>query len=69
MKDLLRELILPFFWLIVFITSSNERRGNKLKKADNTELKKQYISAKVNNNETSKTKGAIFINPVYLTGF
>ena len=70
MKNLLRELILPSFWLIIFITTSNtEVRVNKLKKAENTQLKKEYMSVSVKVNSIEKNKESKFINPIYLTGF
>lgn len=70
MKNLLRELLLPTFWLIIFITSSNNAgKVNKLKKAENTELKKENISVTVTDNSIDKTKESKFIKPVYLTGF
>jgi uncharacterized membrane protein len=71
MKNLLKELILPSFWLFFFIVSSkSEDKVNKLKKADNTELKKQDgISASGATNGINKNKEATFIKAVYLSGF
>jgi len=70
MKNLLRELILPSFWLIIFITTSNtEVSVNKLKKVENTQLKKEYISVSGKVNSIEKNKESKFINPIYLTGF
>ena len=44
MKNLLKELILPSFWLFFFIVSSkSEDKVNKFKKADNTELKNRMV--------------------------
>ena len=71
MKNLLKELILPSFWLFFFIVSSkSEDKVNKLKKTDNTELKKQDgISASGATNGINKNKEATFIKAVYLSGF
>ena len=71
MKNLFKELILPSFWLFFFIVSSkSEDKVNKLKKADNTELKKQDgISASGATNGINKNKEATFIKAVYLSGF
>jgi len=71
MKNLLKELILPSFWLFFFIVSSkSEDKVNKLKKTDNIEFKKQDgISVSGATNAIDKTKEATFIKAVYLSGF
>lgn len=70
MKNFLRELILPCFWLIIFVTTSNkEVRVNKYKKAENTGSKKEYISVSVKANSIEKMDRSKFINPVFLSGF
>jgi len=74
MKNFLRELILPSFWLTIFIaTSSKDVKVDKIKKVENiipivTGLKKDItVSGKVNTIE--KNNESKFINPIYLTGF
>ena len=71
MKNLLKELILPSFWLFFFIVSSkSEDKVNKLKKTDNIEFKKQDgISVSGATNAIDKNKEATFIKAVYLSGF
>lgn len=68
MKKLLKELILPAFWLFFFIvTPKSEIKDNKLKRADNTELKKD-MPAPGATNAVNKNKEAIFTKAVYLSG-
>lgn len=44
MKNILRELILPAFWLFVFIIfPGNESRIDKQKKTDNNKINQQDI--------------------------
>lgn len=69
-KNLSKELILPAFWLFFFIvTPKSEVKDNKLKKADNTELKKQDISTPGASNAINKNKEATFTKAVYLSGY
>lgn len=69
-KNLLKELILPAFWLFFFIvTPKSEIRDIKLKKADNTELKKQDILAPGASSVINKNKEVAFTKAVYLAGY
>ena len=69
MKKLLKELILPAFWVFFFIvTPKSEIKDNNLKRADNTELKKD-IPAPAATNTINKNKEAIFTKAVYLSGY
>lgn len=74
-KTLLKELILPAFWLVFFTFSSkSDLKENELKKADNTVpvdigIKKQDIPAAGATNAVNKNKEATFTKAVYLSGF
>ena len=71
-KNLLKESILPAFWLFFFIASSkSEVKIKDLRKADNTELKikKQDISAGSSDNTLEKNKELSFTKAVYITGY
>lgn len=62
MKNLLKEMILPSFWLLVFIISPrSEINVNQLKKANDKKLKKQDISTLAVVNTIDKNKEAIFM--------
>ena len=69
-KTLLRELILPSFWLFFFIVSpKSDKTTTQLKKGNDTELKKQdgidiFAAA-----EKNKIKQARFAKAVYLSRF
>ena len=70
-KTLLKELILPAFWLVFFTFSSkSDPRVNELKKADNTELKKPVIeSPGASNEDNNKNEKVTFTKAIYLAGF
>ena len=68
-KNLLRELILPSFWLFFFIVSPKSENKEKIKKVDKTELKKQDGIPFYEANVANKNKEATFIKAVYLSGF
>lgn len=74
-RNLLKESILPAFWLFVFIVSSkSDGKNNDLKKAGNTNpvnigIKNQDISASGASNSINKNKEATFTKAVYLSGF
>jgi hypothetical protein len=69
-KNFLKEMILPAFWLLFFIiTPKSEVKDNKLKKADNTELKRQNIPEPEVGNAINKNKEATFTKAVYLSGY
>lgn len=70
MKNLLKELVLPAFWLFFFIAfSKSEVRDNKVKKVNNTELKKQDLSKMEGGNPINKNKEATFTKAIYLSGY
>ena len=67
-KTLLKEFILPSFWLFFFIVSpKSEDRTNDLKQGNKIELKKQgdIFAA----SEDNKTKKIRVTRAVYLSGF
>jgi len=74
-KTLLKESILPAFWVFVFLVSSkSDARVNGLKNADNTVpvntgIKKQDLSGAGGSNSINKNKEATFTKAVYLSGF
>ena len=74
-KHLLKESILPAFWLFFFMVSSkSDGKINELKKADNTvpvniRIKKQDMAVSASDNATNKNKGATFTKAVYLLGY
>jgi hypothetical protein len=74
-KTLVKELILPAFWLIFFTFSSkSDPKVNELKKAGNTApmqigIKKQDMSAPGATHAVNKNKEATFTKAVYLSGF
>ncbi len=68
-KNLLKELILPSFWLFFFLVSpKNEGKIDQLKKEDNIGVKRQETKAAGIKNKEA-TKEATFTNAVYLSGF
>ena len=71
MKNLITELILPAFWLFIFIISSNkEEKVYKLKaKNESFNNEKQYISASGKIKSIEKSKESKISNPIYLSGF
>lgn len=69
-KNILQESILPCFWLFFFIISSKNEDNVRLKKADDTGLKKQdNISGAGATNGTNKNKEGTFTKAVYLSGY
>lgn len=67
-KNLLKELILPSFWLFFFLVSpKNADKVDQSKKVDNIEVKKQEPSGTASS--INKNKEATFTNAVYLSGF
>ena len=74
-RNLLKESILPAFWLFVFIFSSkSDAENNDLKRTGNTNpvnigIKNQDISAPGASNSINKNKEATFTKAVYLSGF
>ena len=68
-KILSKELILPAFWVFFFIVSpKSEAKVEELKKAENTEIKKQEpLSGGYN--AINKNKEATFTKAVFLSGF
>ena len=69
-KNLLKESILPAFWLFFFIASSKgEKQIKEIRKADNIELKKQNMSTAGGENSIDKNKQAGFTKAMYLSGF
>ena len=68
-KNLSKELILPAFWVFFFIvTPKSQIKDNKLKRADNTELKKD-ITVPSATNAVNQNKEATFTKAVYLSGY
>ena len=74
-KTLLKESILPAFWVFFFLVSSKgDTRVNELKNADNTVpvnigIKKQDLSESGGSNSINKNKEVTFTKAVYLSGF
>lgn len=71
-KNIVKELILPAFWLFFFIVMpKSEIKDNKLKRADNTELKKDIPAPAATNtlNKNKETTEATFTKAVYLSGY
>lgn len=66
-KTLLKELILPSFWLFFFIVSPKNDESNQLKKEDDIELKKQGDIFATSEDDTAKE--ARFTKAVYLSGY
>lgn len=71
-KTLLKELILPSFWLFFFIVSPKNDQSTQLKKGNGTELEKQddiYAVAEKNKIKQAGFTKAEFTRAVYLSGF
>ena len=74
-RNLLKESILPAFWVFFFIVSSNsDAKNNEFKKADNAVpknigIKDQDLSASGASNNINKNKEATFTKAIYLSGF
>lgn len=70
-KNLLKELILPAFWLFFFIVSSkSDAKNNELNRADNIELKNPDISSsEVTNGINNNSKAVKFTKALFLSGF
>lgn len=68
-KNLLKELILPAFWLFFFVVSSKSDAKHNLNRADNIELKKQDISTSEVTNGMNSNKAATFTKALFLSGF
>ena len=73
-KTLLKESILPAFWVFFFLVSSkSETRVNGLKNDNkvpvNTGIKKQDLSESGGSNSINKNKEVTFTKAVYLSGF
>ena len=66
-KTLLKELILPSFWLFFFIVSPESEVKTQLKKQDDTELKKQENIFAASEPDTGKKMK--FTKAVFLPGF
>ncbi len=56
LREFLKELILPSFWLFFFIASSDNSEGNvnTIKKADNPEVTKIISQSSIPNNRYKK---------------
>lgn len=66
-KSLLKELILPAFWLFFFtVSSKSDAKVNELKKEDNT-VNKQEISAPGTSHPVNKNKEAAFTKTLFLS--
>ena len=68
-KNLLKELILPSFWLFFFLvySTNNDAKVSNVKNVNNAEIKTRQdrgILSKIN-----KDKEATFTKGVYLSGF
>lgn len=75
MKKILRELILPSFWLFFFaVGPKGEAKVNHLKKADTivpivTGMKKQELPVSEAPNIIDKNIEATFIKAMFLSGY
>jgi hypothetical protein len=74
-RNLLKESILPAFWVFFFIVSSkSDAKNNEFKKADNVVpknigIKNQDLSASGASNSINKNKEVTFTKAIYLSGF
>lgn len=66
-KTLLKELVLPSFWVFFFIVSPNKEEKIQIKISDGNEWKKQADIFGAT--EDDKAKEIRFTKAVYLSGF
>lgn len=68
-KNLLKEMILPSFWLFFFIAHSKlKEKNNKLENQNRSEIRK-ITGLAGNNNLIIKDPKIKFTNAVYLSGY